>query len=455
MSQEENCRLKYTRRVATFVEQQRLFAADAKVLVAISGGADSVALLHILLSIGYQCHAVHCNFHLRGEESIRDEQFVTTLCSALKVPCEVVHFDTQNYAAEHKLSIEMAARELRYNEFERIRHDKGLDIVAVAHHQDDAVETLLLNLIRGAGINGLTGIRMTNGYVVRPLLCLTRDEIIDYLDYIGQPYVTDSTNLTDEYARNKVRLGILPLMEQINPAVRANIARTAAHINDAAYIYNKVIGESKTLIVTTKDSGIDVDIAALMATETAETILFEILNPYGFNARQISDIYRGLIGEAGRVFYSEDYIALKDRSVLSVRPITACDVDETEYMLPDEGILALHDGTEIRVERFIPDASWSVPKRSDILCLDAKRIKQPLVIRRPRQADRFQPFGMKGTKLLSDFYTDLKLSRFEKNKQWLLCQNNEIVWAIGLRSSECYRITHEAKEIIQLTQIKV
>lgn len=450
----KNCQLKYTQRVAAFVERHQLFATEARVLVAISGGADSVALLHILLHLGYQCHAVHCNFHLRGEESMRDEQFVTTLCSTLKVPCEVLHFDTQNYAAEHKLSIEMAARELRYNEFERIRQSNGLDVIAVAHHQDDAVETLLLNLIRGAGINGLTGIRMTNGYIVRPLLCLTRDEIIDYLRNIGQSYVTDSTNLTDEYARNKVRLGLLPLMEQINPAARVNIARTAMHLADAAQIYNKVIGESKNLIVKAKDSGIDIDISALMEVDTPETLLFEILSQYGFHVRQISDIYRALEGEPGRMFYTEGYIALKDRTQLSVRPTPSSDIETTEYILPQEGTLTLHDGTEIRVERFAPDVSWSVPKRSDILCLDATQMKYPLVIRRPREADRFQPFGMKGTKLLSDFYTDIKLSRIEKSQQWLLCQKTDIVWAVGLRSSESYRIEKGPKEIIQLTHIK-
>ena len=454
MPHEPNKQLRYTQRVAAFVDRHQLFATDARVLVAISGGADSVALLHILLHLGYQCHAVHCNFHLRGDESMRDELFVTTLCSTLKVPCEVVHFDTQNYAKEHKLSIEMAARELRYNEFERIRHNNGLDVIAVAHHQDDAVETLLLNLIRGAGINGLIGIHMTNGYIVRPLLCLTRDEIIDYLHGIGQSYVTDSTNLTDEYARNKVRLGLLPLMEQINPAARANIARTAIHLADAAHIYNKVIGESKSLIVTTKDSGIDVDIAALKETDTPETLLFEILSQYGFHARQISDIYRTLEGEPGRMFYTKGYVALKDRSQLSVRPIPSSNVEETEYRLPEEGTLTLHDGTEIHVERFTPDVSWSVPKRSDILCLDATRIKYPLVVRRPHDADRFQPFGMKGTKLISDFYTDIKLSRIEKSKQWLLCQNTDIVWAIGLRSNESYRVQKDTKEIIQLTLIK-
>jgi tRNA(Ile)-lysidine synthase len=191
-------------RVQTFIHSHGLFTDDSALLVALSGGADSVVLLRLLLRLGYRCHAVHCNFHLRGEESLRDEHFVTELCQALGVPCEVVHFDTTSYAAQHKLSIEMAARELRYREFERIRHERSLDAIAVAHHQDDAVETLLLNLIRGAGINGLTGMKVRNGHVVRPLLSLTRQEIIDYLDRLGQPYVTDSTNLTDEYARNKI-----------------------------------------------------------------------------------------------------------------------------------------------------------------------------------------------------------------------------------------------------------
>ena len=214
--------MKTARRVQEFIGKHQLLADDARVLVALSGGADSVALLRILLSLEYRCHAVHCNFHLRGEESDRDERFVTALCHTLGVECEVVHYDTLGYAAEHKVSVEMAARELRYRDFERLRQAHDLDAIAVAHHQDDAVETLLLNLIRGAGINGLTGMKVRNGHVVRPLLCLTRDEIINYLSHIGQSYVTDSTNLTDMYARNKVRLQLLPLMEQINPAAKSN-----------------------------------------------------------------------------------------------------------------------------------------------------------------------------------------------------------------------------------------
>ena len=439
----------YNQRVASFIAQHQMLRNGARVLVALSGGADSVALLRVLLELGYQCYAMHCNFHLRGEESDRDERFVIDLCNTLRVPCEVVHFDTQTYAAEHRLSIEMAARELRYSEFERMRKVKGLDAICVAHHQDDAVETLLLNLIRGAGINGLTGMRVKNGHVVRPLLCLTRDEVLAYLDSLEQPYVIDSTNLTDDYARNKVRLGLLPLMEQINPAARENIARSAAHLGDAAILYNKVIAHDSKHILIEKEQGFDVDIEALFSVDTPETHLFEILHPYGFNASQIAGIYRSLNAQAGRIFSSAEYTVLKDRAVLAVRPTTKS--DKTIYVLPDEGTLTLPDGKVVRVERITPDASWCVPKRSDVLCLDAARVEHPLVIRPPHEGDRFQPFGMRGTKLLSDFYTDLKLSRFDKQQQWLLCHGTDIVWAVGLRGSERYRIKGGEGEIILIT----
>ena len=446
---EVRSKCEYGQRVASFIVQHQLLEPDARVLVALSGGADSVALLRMLLHLGYRCHAMHCNFHLRGEESDRDERFVIDLCNALQVSCDVAHFDTRTYAEGHHLSIEMAARELRYREFERVRKTKGLDAICVAHHQDDAVETLLLNLIRGAGINGLTGMRVKNGHVVRPLLCLTRDEVLAFLDSLGQPYVTDSTNFTDEYARNKIRLGLLPLMEQINPAARANIARSAAHLGDAAILYNKVITHDSKHIVVDKEQGFDVDIEALLAVDTPETHLFEILHPYGFNASQIADIYRSLHAEAGRVFCSAGYTMLKDRSVLIVRPTMQS--DETIYVLPDEGTLTLPDGRVIRVECITPDASWCVPKRSDVLCLDATRVGEPLVMRRPNKGDRFQPFGMWGTKLLSDFYTDLKLSRFDKQQQWLLCHGTDIVWAVGLRGSERYRIKGDEDKIIIIT----
>ena len=441
--------MKTTRRVQEFIGNGQLLTDDAKVLVALSGGADSVALLRVLLSLGYTCRAVHCNFHLRGEESNRDEQFVTALCHTLGVECEVVHFDTLAYAAEHKQSVEMAARELRYEAFERLRQAYGYDAIAVAHHQDDAVETLLLNLIRGAGINGLTGMKVKNGHVVRPLLCLTRDEVTDYLDHLGQTYVTDSTNLTDMYARNKVRLQLLPLMQQINPAAKSNIMQAAIHLGEAATVYNKVMTEENAHIVTACDDGINIDIAPLLDTEVPGAHLFEILHPYGFNSAQVADILRSLTSEAGRMFHTKDYTLLRDRTQLQVRSKTHSGVDEeASYVLPENGTLELPDGTRLSVYSMEPDATWQVPRRNDIVCFDASRISEPLTLRHPRQGDRFAPFGMRGSKLLSDFYTDIKLPHTEKAKQWALCHGEDIVWVVGLRSSERYRLKGTPERVI-------
>ena len=226
-------------RVIRYIEKEHLFLPDDKLLVALSGGADSVALLRVLHTAGYQCEAAHCNFHLRGEESNRDERFVRQLCQKYGIHLHTIDFNTTQYATEKHISIEMAARELRYQWFEKIRKECQADVVAVAHHQDDSIETILLNLIRGTGITGLLGIRPRNGTIVRPLLCINREEIIRYLQNIGQDYVTDSTNLEDEYTRNKIRLNLLPLMQEINPSVKNSLIETSNHLNDVATIYNK------------------------------------------------------------------------------------------------------------------------------------------------------------------------------------------------------------------------
>lgn len=445
--------MRLEKRVESFIGQHRLLMPGAEVLVALSGGADSVALLRMLLRLGYVCHAVHCNFHLRGEESNRDEQFVRALCQEHNIRLEVLHFDTQAYAHEQHLSVEMAARELRYREFERIRQSENLDAIVVAHHQDDAVETLLLNLIRGAGINGLTGMRVKNGYVVRPLLCLTRSEVLEYLAWLGQTYVTDSTNLTDVYARNKIRLGLLPLMQEINPRAAGNIAQAALHLSDAAAIYNKVVAGDYERIVTAHADGVDICIASLLEADVPQTLLFEILHPYGFNSHQVSDVFCTLLGErsrVGRMFYSTEYVLLCDRTHLQLRR-QATEPSVAVYPLPDEGILTLPDGAMMEVKRIKPDAGWMVPRDRNICVLDASHISQPLIVRRPQEGDRIRPFGMKGSKLLSDLYTDAKLSRMERMQQWVLCHGNDIVWAVGVRASEHCRLSGGEGEVVQIS----
>lgn len=445
--------MKVEKRVRDFIAQHRLFSDEAQVLVALSGGADSVALLLVLLHLGYRCSAVHCNFHLRGTESERDELFVLELCRLLDVSCKVLHFNTQEYAAQHGLSIEMAARELRYREFERLRQESGSDVIAVAHHQDDAVETLLLNLIRGAGINGLTGIRAKNGYVVRPLLCITRDEIIGYLGCLGQVYVTDSSNLVDDYARNKVRLNLIPMMQQINPAAKKNILHAMEHLTQVATLYNTVIEEENKRIVEPVDDissreVLSISIPALLAAEVPQAQLFELLHPYGFNSAQVADIFRSLSGESGRMFYTTDYMLLRDRIRLIVFRRVDNIIKAESFALPYEGTLALPDGTRLSVCRVIPNSTWCVPKEHHVCVFDAARFTLPLTLRHPREGERFRPFGMRGSKLLNDLYTDLKLDRMAKQQQWLLCHGNDIVWAVGLRTSELCRLHGDEKEVV-------
>ena len=217
----------FKNKINRYITEKGLFGLTDKVLVALSGGADSVALLRVLLQLGYRCEAAHCNFHLRGEESDRDEAFVVRLCETLRVPLHKVDFQTKEYAAGKGISIEMAARELRYAWFESLLPVCGARVIAVAHHRDDSVETLLLNLIRGTGINGLKGIAAKNVHIVRPLLEESRESIEVYLNAIGQVYVTDSTNLQDEYMRNKIRLNILPIMREMNPSVGECIFETS------------------------------------------------------------------------------------------------------------------------------------------------------------------------------------------------------------------------------------
>ena len=297
------------KKIAQYIDQEKLFTREDKILVTLSGGADSVALLRLLLDMGYTCEAAHCNFHLRGDESVRDEMFVRELCLQLEVPLHVQHFQTTEEAEKRHISIEMAARELRYAWFEQLRLQQGADVIAVAHHKDDSVETLLLNLIRGTGINGLLGIRPKNGNIVRPLLCLDRKEITEYLQEIGQSYVTDSTNLQDEYTRNKIRLNLLPLMQEINPSVKESLLRTAEHLNDAALLYKKGIEEGKQKVQT--EQGILISV--LLQESAPETLLFEILSPLGFNSAQIKDIFTSLNGQPGKIFLSGEWRVIKDR----------------------------------------------------------------------------------------------------------------------------------------------
>lgn len=417
------------KKVAQYIEDEHLFSLNKRIIVALSGGADSVALLHILHSLGCHCEAAHCNFHLRQEESDRDEQFVRNLCTTLKTPLHVAHFDTRRYATEHKISIEMAARELRYQWFAKLKKETGADVVAVAHHRDDSVETILLNLIRGTGINGLLGISPKNGDIVRPLLCVDREEIIGYLQRIGQEYVTDSTNLQDEYTRNKIRLNLLPLMRDINPAVKEHIIATGNHLNDVARIYSKGIEEGKQRVM---EKG-NIRIATLLNEPAPETLLFEILYPLGFNPAQIKNIFTSLNGQAGKQFISKDnWRVIKDREQLLI------DKKQENQSPPFNLIREEKEYTKDLV----------ISREKHIAYFDADKLTDPLSLRRWKTGDTFVPFGMKGKKKVSDYLTDRKFSVSQKEQQWILCCGDQIAWVVGERTDNRFRIDENTRRVV-------
>ncbi|KAA6345538.1 tRNA(Ile)-lysidine synthase [termite gut metagenome] len=419
----------FLRQVRKYIEQEKLLLPKARVLVALSGGADSVALLRALLSLNFDCEAAHCNFRLRGKESDRDEDFVKDLCNALCVPLHIAHFETKHHAREKQISIEMAARELRYNWFAEIKETAGVSAIAIAHHKDDSAETILLNLIRGTGINGLCGIHPKNGDIIRPLLCVSRKEITEYLHRIKQEYITDSTNLQDDYTRNKIRLHLLPLMEEVNPSVREALASTGKYLSQAACIYNKSMEEGKKR-VSVKD-GIRID--DLLHEPSPCALLFEILHPLGFNSSQVEDIFRSLEGQPGKQFTSKKWRVIKDRELLYIEKN-----EENEDIPPFKLVM----------EERILSSGFIIPHDKCSACLDADKLSQPLTIRRCRQGDTFVPFGMKGTKRISDYMTDKKFSLRQKEQQWVLCNGEDIVWLIGERIDNRYRVDDTTRRML-------
>ena len=418
-------------KVRNYIRQHHLLEEGARVLVGLSGGPDSVCLAHILDSMGYEVVAVHCNFHLRGDESQRDEQFVVSLCQQMGWELHRVDFDTQTYAQHRKISIEMAARELRYEHFRSLLHDTQARAVAVGHHQDDNIETLLLNAVRGTGIRGLCGMQPRNNDVVRPLLCLTRQEILAHLADIQQNYVTDHTNLEDAYARNKVRLDVLPLLEHINPGAMKNLASTQENLAEVMKVYQQAMQQSLAECVEQRANGeIYIHIAKLQSHPSPISILHETLSPLGFNKAQMEDMLHTL-HESGKLFTAEGRRALVDRQHIIV--------EAAHYPMP-----AIH-------QEVVDVQDLHMQKDPSHAYLDADKLHGELTLRTPRTGDTFAPFGMGGKrKLLSDFLTDQKLTLFEKEHQPLLMDGDEIVWVVGRRSSELYRVDEHTKRVLQL-----
>ena len=424
-------------KVKDYIKKHNLLNSNDLYLVALSGGADSVALLLLLDEMGCQLHAVHCNFRLRGEESDRDERFCEQLCQQKNIPFHRIHFDTMTYAETHQVSVEMAARELRYRYFEQLRKDIGAAGVCVAHHRDDTVETVILNLVRGTGLRGLTGIQPKNGNILRPLLGVSRAEIEEYLREKGQEYVTDHTNLETDVLRNKVRLQVIPLLRQLNPAVSENIQRTAENLSDAQAVLDAVMFPYQHVK--------ELDLNQLTDTASREYITFEWLKNYGFNGAQVRQV---LTAETGRMFSSpQGYDVLVDRGHLLVEPSLK---PMKNLRIPEEGTYVLDDQTRISVKR---EPVW-ISRDAAVATVDASRVRFPLTVRRVEEGDWMIPFGMEGRKLLSDLMTDRKMTVFEKRRQLVVVDGEgSMVWLVGIRTDNRCRVSSDTTEVLRLVLI--
>lgn len=421
-------------KVSAYINKHKLLNANDLYIVALSGGADSVALLLLLKEGGFNVHAAHCNFLLRGSESDRDEAFCVDLCRQLGVELHRAHFATREYAEAHKVSVEMAARELRYNWFEQLRKDIGAVGICVAHHRDDSVETVLLNMIRGTGLRGLTGIQPRNGYVLRPFLCVSRDEIEHFLAKRGQKYVIDSTNLETDVKRNKVRLQVLPLLRTLNPAVSDNIQRMIENVAEAQIVLDSLLDNFK------KHNTLE--LSELEKCGSSEYVIYEWLKNYGFNGTQARQV---LEAETGKIMSSsQGYDVLKDRERLiidrTLKPFNP-------MRIPEEGMYVLDEKMRLSLRK----CAAYVSKKPFVATFDAQKVVFPLTVRRVEEGDWMIPFGMRGRKLLSDLMTDRKMTVFEKRRQLVVVDAQDvIVWAVGLRIADSVAVAETTQSVLEL-----
>lgn len=430
-------------------------------LIALSGGADSVALLLMMQERGEAEACAHCNFHLRGNESDRDEEFVRRLCKERGIRLFVKHFDTQTEAARTGESIEMAARRLRYDWFAELCLEHGFKEVAVAHHLNDNAETVLLNLVRGTGLSGLTGMAEERPGVVRPLLSLSRREISDYLQQKGQGYVTDSTNADTHYRRNKLRHEVLPLLREMNPQIDRTLHETALRLQGVERIYRYGIAQLKKEVCRTLSShgglrdglqncsshdGLRIDVKKLSASPAPETLLYELLAPYGLSAEQSA---QALQMRVGAVMESHaGYLLTRTTQDFAVEPLPR---PFAPVRIPDaDGIFFRAYGLQIGVRRMQRSELTDIPHDKCRAALDADRIEGGLILRPVATGDRFVPFGMRGSKLVSDYLTDRHYSRIDKLRAMTVADKRGIVWLVNERPAGRCAVTPSTQRIVLL-----
>lgn len=432
-------------RFLKYIQDNRLFTENDKILLGVSGGIDSMVMLDLFIRSGFKIGVAHCNFKLRGEESDKDQQFVKEKAESYSVPFHTIQFDTKSYAEEKKLSVQMAARDLRFNWFRKIMADDNYQFIALAHHMDDLVETFFINLSRGTGIKGLSGIKSRNGDVIRPLLFATREEITEYSSGKCILFREDSSNNELKYTRNILRHKLIPGFQQLNPRFNLTMNENIGRISEAARLYFHRIEYLKQQLIRKENNTVYIEISELRTQNISAEVLYDILEEFQFNYEVVKEIYSTLSTQSGKQFYSHTHRLVKDRTRLYISAVN--DEFQQEFRISEkDSYLSLPFMLKIKKQNYSDD--FVIPRENNKIAVDKSKLSFPLVIRHWRKGDIFYPFGMKQKKKLSDFFIDNKFSILKKENTWLLCSGNDIVWIIGHRTDNRYRITNQTKELV-------
>lgn len=438
-------------RFQNYIKEHALFREDESVLLAVSGGRDSVLMAHLFKNSGYHFGIAHCHFGLRAAESDEDKDFCEELAQKLDVHFHSIRFDTEEYANEHRISIQMAARDLRYQWLEKIRQESGYQYIAIAQHQNDATETMILNLVRGTGISGLHGILPKKGKLIRPLLFLTREEINEVFSRENYSFREDSSNFSSKYARNKIRLEVIPVLKQLNPSLERTFDENRKRFLDLEHILEQRVSELKHhLFKTINQDEIEISLPELQNLKSANTLLFELFKPYGFTEAVLADLQKSWFAEPGRVFRSLSHQLLLDRNKLILS--RAQDPANEETLINQETREYLWKG-QVFKSRLGSSVESDLIKKSNLVQLDLDLLQFPLKLRTWQNGDSFQPLGMKGRKKLSDFFIEQKISLNRKQNIGVLENGNgDIIWIAGYRIDERYKISMHTKKVFILEQ---
>lgn len=418
------------------------FLKGKQLLLAVSGGIDSMVLVNLCHQLQLDFAVAHCNFQLRGEESNQDEAFVTYQAALLKIPIFIERFDTKVFAEQQKLSIQVVARNLRYEWFYSLLAHHNFDYILTAHHLDDSLETFLINFTRGSGIEGLTGIPEQNDKIVRPLLVFSRKEIEAYAVDNQISWREDSSNASDKYLRNKLRHDVIPVLKELNPSLLASFENTILHLKQTQSLADDAVYHLYQLVVNEEEHHTVIDLKKLLQHANYKAYLYQWLQPFGFS--DWTAVYDLLEAQSGKQVLSESHILLKNRDILLLFPKQATINEEIYWIAKDQ--------TDVKVplKMNFCNVSDISNQTSNVIFVDEALLQFPLTLRRWQEGDVFQPSGMTGKKKLSKFFKDEKYSLWDKANAWLLCSDNKIVWIVGKRADERFKATANTTKILKI-----